>query len=201
MHRAPDRINKHAPESRPGRMRAVVIFARRRIYDLTILLGYVPGWRNGIRRGLKILWSESSVRVRPPPPALKINGFPPTTSSKQDYSIQLTVAGSGMRTLHGQTCLNCGQSMMAHEKARAGIAPRCETTGDARKSASDNPVAGLQFGRMPRSGVKPARSAKCSKEGASRRKCHLSFDFSEPGISAQFTPPPRIIVIERDHQP
>jgi hypothetical protein len=30
------------------------------------------------------------VRVRPPPPALKINGFPPTTSSKQDYSIQLT---------------------------------------------------------------------------------------------------------------
>ncbi len=28
-----------------------------------------PGWRNGRRRGLKILWSESSVRVRVPPPA------------------------------------------------------------------------------------------------------------------------------------
>jgi hypothetical protein len=42
-------------------------------------------------------------------------------------------------------------------------------------------------------------SAKCSKEGASRRKCHLSFDFSEPGISAQFLP--LIIVIEREHRP
>ena len=29
-------------------------------------------WRNGIRRGLKILWSESSVRVRPPPPAYQL---------------------------------------------------------------------------------------------------------------------------------
>src|SRR5580658_1458457 len=40
----------------------------------------------------------------------------------------------------------------------------------------------------------------CGK-GTSRRKCHLSFDFSEPGISAQFPPPPCIIVINRDHQP
>jgi hypothetical protein len=28
-----------------------------------------PGWRNGRRRGLKIPWSESSVRVRVPLPA------------------------------------------------------------------------------------------------------------------------------------
>jgi hypothetical protein len=31
--------------------------------------GGTPGWRNGRRRGLKIPWSESSVRVRVPPPA------------------------------------------------------------------------------------------------------------------------------------
>src|SRR5260370_4085917 len=48
-----------------------ISFARSRLYDLTILPTLEPGWRNGIRRGLKILWSESSVRVRVPPPALK----------------------------------------------------------------------------------------------------------------------------------
>jgi hypothetical protein len=47
------------------------IFARAHVYDLTICARSKPGWRNGIRRGLKILWSESSVRVRPPPPAFK----------------------------------------------------------------------------------------------------------------------------------
>ena len=31
--------------------------------------GGTPGWRNGRRRGLKIPWSESPVRVRVPPPA------------------------------------------------------------------------------------------------------------------------------------
>src|SRR5579862_2241353 len=67
MQRAPDRIINRTAAIATGRECA--IFARERVYDLTIVRARKPGWRNGIRRGLKILWSESSVRVRPPPPA------------------------------------------------------------------------------------------------------------------------------------
>jgi hypothetical protein len=45
---------------------------RRTAYS-TILLGLEAGGHDSME--LKILWSESSVRVRPPPPALKIKDF------------------------------------------------------------------------------------------------------------------------------
>ena len=83
MHREPDRMNNRGRRLTVGQVRGGGIFARGRVYDLTNWFGLEPGWRNGIRRGLKILWSESSVRVRPPPPALKTRFFAPSSVSNR----------------------------------------------------------------------------------------------------------------------
>jgi hypothetical protein len=46
----------------------------------------MPGWRNGRRRGLKILWAERPVRVRVPPPAISgLEFWKPSSGSAGDH--------------------------------------------------------------------------------------------------------------------